>query len=82
MLLQRFPASYETVASTKARPAAHDDSTAAASDQIAAVVHSGFAAGDQIATGMFMRDLALAGACLMIYHFGSGLMSLDARGEA
>ena len=42
---------------------------------------SGFAAGDQMATSMFMKDLALAGGALLIAHFGSGPMSLDSRGK-
>lgn len=46
----------------------------------ALIVHfPGFAAGDQVGTGMFMKDIALAGAGLLIYHFGSGPMSLDDR---
>lgn len=46
------------------------------------LVHSsGFAAGDQMATAMFMKDLALAGGALLISHFGAGSMSLDARAE-
>ena len=40
----------------------------------------GFFEGDQTATGFFMRDLALAGAALLIYHFGTGAYSLDNRG--
>ncbi|NNE69353.1 MAG: DoxX family protein [Rhodothermales bacterium] len=43
------------------------------------VHYSGFASGDQVSTGMFMKDMALAGAGLLIYHFGSGPMSLDDR---
>ncbi|MBO6576856.1 MAG: DoxX family protein [Rhodothermales bacterium] len=42
----------------------------------------GFAEGDQVATGNFMRDLALAGAALMIRYFGSGPKSLDEREAA
>ena len=40
---------------------------------------SGFAAGEQVATGMFLKDFGLAGAALMIYHFGPGPMSMDAK---
>jgi len=40
---------------------------------------SGFAAGDQVATGMFMKDLGLAGAALLLAHFGAGPFSLDAK---
>lgn len=42
----------------------------------------GFAAGDQVATGMFMKDLGLAGAGLLIYHFGAGPVSMDNRASA
>ena len=40
---------------------------------------SGFAAGDQIATSMFMKDMGLAGAALLLAHFGAGPFSLDAK---
>lgn len=40
---------------------------------------AGFASGDQVATGMFMKDLGLAGAGLLIYHFGAGPISMDNR---
>ncbi len=40
---------------------------------------SGFASGDQVATGMFLKDFALAGTALFIYHFGPGPMSMDAK---
>ncbi len=40
---------------------------------------SGFMAGDQMATGMFMKDLGLAGAALMMSHFGAGPNSMDAK---
>ncbi len=50
---------------------------------IAFIVYgAGFAAGDQVATGMFMKDLGLAGAGLLIYHFGAGPMSMDSRSAA
>lgn len=39
----------------------------------------GFAAGDETATLMFMKDLALAGGALLISHFGAGPMSMDAK---
>lgn len=43
-------------------------------------VHSsGFAAGEQVATANFMKDLALAGGGLFIWYFGSGPMSVDTR---
>ena len=45
---------------------------------VAIMVHGpGFAAGDQVGTGMFMKDLALAGGALLISHFGAGPMSMD-----
>lgn len=40
---------------------------------------SGFAAGDQVATGMFMKDMGLAGAALLLAHFGAGPFSMDAK---
>lgn len=43
---------------------------------------SGFAAGDQVSSAMFLKDLALAGGGLLIYHFGSGPKSLDDRAPA
>jgi putative oxidoreductase len=50
---------------------------------VAFIAHGpGFAAGDQVSTGMFMKDLALAGAGLMIYHFGAGPISMDNRAAA
>ncbi len=50
---------------------------------VAILVHGpGFAAGDQVGTGMFMKDLALAGAGLLIYHFGAGPMSMDNKAAA
>ncbi len=42
----------------------------------------GFMDGDQVSTAMFMKDLALSGASLMIAHFGAGPMSMDAKAEA
>ncbi|GMQ81150.1 MAG: hypothetical protein BMS9Abin05_0581 [Rhodothermia bacterium] len=42
----------------------------------------GFFEGDQAATGFIMRDLAMAGASLFIYHFGAGPYSFDAKAEA
>lgn len=42
----------------------------------------GFINGDPTATAMFLKDLALSGAALLIYHFGSGPFSLDARAAA
>ena len=42
----------------------------------------GFFAGEQDATGFFMRDMALAGASLLIYHFGAGPFSVDSRQSA
>ncbi|MFT4605515.1 MAG: putative oxidoreductase [Rhodothermales bacterium] len=49
----------------------------------ALLVHGpGFAAGDQVASGMFMKDMALAGAGLLIYHFGAGPMSMDNKADA
>lgn len=47
---------------------------------VAIFVHGpGFAAGDQVAAGMFMRDLALAGGAFLIAHFGAGTMSMDSK---
>ena len=43
---------------------------------------AGFFAGEEAATGFFMRDLALSGAALLIYHFGAGPLSVDARASA
>lgn len=40
---------------------------------------AGFMAGEEQATGMFMRDLALGGAALLISHFGAGPNSMDAK---
>ncbi len=40
---------------------------------------AGFMAGDQMATGMFMKDLGLGGAALLISHFGAGPNSMDAK---
>ena len=42
----------------------------------------GFFEGDQLATPMILKDLALAGAALYMYHFGAGPLSLDAKAEA
>ena len=42
----------------------------------------GFFDGDLMATQMFMKDLALAGAGLLIYQFGAGPFSFDAKAEA
>ena len=42
----------------------------------------GFIDGDQMATPMFLKDLALSGAALYMYHFGAGPYSLDAKAEA
>ncbi len=47
----------------------------------ALIVHlPGFLEGDQVSTGMFLKDMSLGGAALLISHFGSGPMSLDDRG--
>lgn len=47
------------------------------------LVHlGGFIEGDQMATPMFFKDLALSGAALYMYHFGAGPYSLDAKAEA
>ena len=35
--------------------------------------------GDQVAFGMFMKDLSLTGAALFIAHFGAGPMSMEAK---
>jgi putative oxidoreductase len=42
----------------------------------------GFLEGDMNATSMFMKDLALTGGALFVYHFGSGPKSLDDRAAA
>ena len=39
----------------------------------------GFADGDPASSANFMKDLSLAGAALMLSHFGAGPMSLDAK---
>lgn len=41
-----------------------------------------FMDGDPVGTPMFLKDLSMAGAALLIHHFGAGPMSLDARAEA
>lgn len=47
------------------------------------LVHgAGFAGGDQIGTAMFMKDLSIAGAALLIFHFGAGPMSMDERSSS
>lgn len=41
-----------------------------------------FLDGDPIGTPMFFKDLSMAGAALLIHHFGAGPMSLDAKSES
>jgi putative oxidoreductase len=35
--------------------------------------------GGQVEMAMFMKDMALAGGAFLLFHFGAGPMSLDAR---
>ena len=50
---------------------------------VALMVHfPGFLEGNQVDTANFMKDMALAGGALLIYYFGAGPKSLDAKSAA